>query len=641
MTSPIFHSYFFPDHLSSLQPISGSLTLLQKPFCFTGYLVIGPQPILYALYCSATRLKALKSHVKIIAYVLPNNAHHSVWEQCMEIPIFAKPLSSNDHNTIIVKAIFPFGHYPVAYSEFDHDTLAEMSELLESYHKGSVVPESYHEGSVIPESSVVSPAVPESSMTSSVVPGSSRLSILHSHDDTQPDGTNTQNESNSLHNIQQWHPHWKTVLVHMRNLMRVAICSGESGNPFLLAQTASAGQKVRFIAELFKRSLNEVGLTRIDLGSVKLVDDGSEVTEEEIMMMAGKWVSTLLSEIKRSARIGISDPRPALGFSLTELCPRALLTERCVALLQHFLLPDSGRLPIADNGLVWFLNKEIVKSLVYYLVFRPNTSAYVSVVMADFAPGIFRDVPHLSAEMSAFVGASCYSAILHWSSEILTKMSHDGESPNIDLSLYLPVSQVYDQLLQAAVLLFAQKDDPGYPVFMNRMAVFCNMIIAHLKLLLGVHYVPDYFNYGLIGVVLFIDRYNYTATANRSHSSLVDHYRIAAAKPSCISSALPPISTASSTHHILEIEHTENTLKSLLQKRGREILPDSLFVTVSVLFAWVDPLDLISILQVSLRVVAMERLFQQEELRFIPSARRVKLHEGEDVSRSDGSHCIQ
>jgi hypothetical protein len=43
-------------------------------------------------------------------------------------------------------------------------------------------------------------------------------------------------------------------------------------------------------------------------------------------------------------------------------------------------------------------------------------------------------------------------------------------------------------------------------------------------------------------------------------------------------------------------------------------LPDSLFVTVSVLFAWVDLLDLIAVLQVSLRVVAMEKLFQQEEL---------------------------
>ncbi|KAG0707137.1 hypothetical protein DFH29DRAFT_995198 [Suillus ampliporus] len=54
-------------------------------------------------------------------------------------------------------------------------------------------------------------------------------------------------------------------------------------------------------------------------------------------------------------------------------------------------------------------------------------------------------------------------------------------------------------------------------------------------------------------------------------------------------------------------------MPSSLSSRSRE-QNYSLFITVSVLFAWVNPLDLISILQMSLRVVAMERLFQQEEL---------------------------
>jgi hypothetical protein len=97
------------------------------------------------------------------------------------------------------------------------------------------------------------------------------------------------------------------------------------------------------------------------------------------------------------------------------------------------------------------------------------------------------------------------------------------------------------------------------------------------------------------------------------------------------SSVFRPISITPSTNHILEIEHTENALKSWLQKQGHEIvsgnyvlfngisqhqsqLSDSVVVTVAVLFAWVDPLDLIAILQVSLRVVAMEKLLQDEEL---------------------------
>ncbi|KAG1891574.1 uncharacterized protein F5891DRAFT_1197747 [Suillus fuscotomentosus] len=209
--------------------------------------------------------------------------------------------------------------------------------------------------------------------------------------------------------------------------------------------------------------------------------------------------------------------------------------------------------------------------------------------MADFAPDIFRNVPHPPAETLAFVGASCYSAIIQWLADILKMMSDQGEFPAIDLSVYPPVSDIYDELLQAVALLLAQKDDPEHPAFVNRLASFCNILNCE------------------------------TATVaqpplTKAVDRLADHYPIAAAKPSCISSSCPPPLTTPSTKHILEIEHTENALKSWLQKRGREILPDSLFVTVSVLFAWVDPLDLIAVLQVSLRVVAMEELFQQEEL---------------------------
>ncbi|KAG1793344.1 uncharacterized protein HD556DRAFT_1443778 [Suillus plorans] len=602
MAAPIFHSYFFPDDLSSLQPVSGNLTLLQKPFCFTGYLAIGPQPVLYALYCSATRLEALKSHVKVIAYVLPINSHNSLWEPCMEVPIFIKnlyspddppmnldlnalwsrlsddgtllhvytwPLLGNGHNTVIVEALFPFGHQPhsEAYPEFDSDALAEMSNLLESYHAGSVVPDSSGASSIVPDSSVAS----------SVVPESSRLSLITcSRDDTQPEDTQTHPDTNSLQDIQLRYPQWKTVLVRVQILIRVAISCGEYRNPFLLTQTAS--EKVIFIADLFNQSLAEVGETRTTLCTVRSADDEFEVTEEAILAMAGKWVSMLISEIKRLAKIAISDPRPFLGFALAELCPQALLIERCVALLQHFLLPDSARLPIADNGFAWFIRKEISKSLVFHLVFRRSVSAHTPIIMADFAPDIFRNVPHPPAEMLAFVGASCYSAIIQWLTDILKKMSKEVESSTINLSLYPP------------------EDDPEHLAFTATIA---------------------------------------QPPLSKAVDRLADRYPIAAAKPSCImlnssSSCLPTLITPL-TKHILEIKQTKNALKSWLQKQGCEIvsgfpyfrdgilrhqlqLPDSLFITVSVLFAWVDPLDLIAVLQVSLRVVAMEELFQQEEL---------------------------
>jgi hypothetical protein len=63
------------------------------------------------------------------------------------------------------------------------------------------------------------------------------------------------------------------------------------------------------------------------------------------------------------------------------------------------------------NGFAWFLNKEIAKSLVSYLVFRRSISAHIPVIMADFALDIFRDVPHPPLETLAFLGASVSSTL--------------------------------------------------------------------------------------------------------------------------------------------------------------------------------------------------------------------------------------
>jgi hypothetical protein len=62
-----------------------------------------------------------------------------------------------------------------------------------------------------------------------------------------------------------------------------------------------------------------------------------------------------------------------------------------------------------DNGLAWFLKKEISKSLVFHLVFRRCVSANISIIMADFAPDVFRNVPHPPAATLALVGASVSS----------------------------------------------------------------------------------------------------------------------------------------------------------------------------------------------------------------------------------------
>ncbi|KAJ8587945.1 hypothetical protein M405DRAFT_863331 [Rhizopogon salebrosus TDB-379] len=79
-----------------------------------------------------------------------------------------------------------------------------------------------------------------------------------------------------------------------------------------------------------------------------------------------------------------------------------------------------------------------------------------------------------------------------------------------------------------------------------------------------------------------------------------------------ISPALLSTSEAFSGGQFIEIERTEGALVSWLQKQAREILPEPLFTTASVLFAWVDLYDLRSVLEVSLSVAATEAQFHRE-----------------------------
>ncbi|KAG2151795.1 hypothetical protein BD769DRAFT_1658239 [Suillus cothurnatus] len=64
---------------------------------------------------------------------------------------------------------------------------------------------------------------------------------------------------------------------------------------------------------------------------------------------------------------------------------------------------------------------------------------------------------------------------------------------------------------------------------------------------------------------------------------------------------------------VLGIEHNENDLVYWLQVKGREILPDSLFTTASVLFGLVDPLDIKALIEVRLKEDATQTGLQHEE----------------------------
>ncbi|KAG2109522.1 hypothetical protein DEU56DRAFT_917449 [Suillus clintonianus] len=65
--------------------------------------------------------------------------------------------------------------------------------------------------------------------------------------------------------------------------------------------------------------------------------------------------------------------------------------------------------------------------------------------------------------------------------------------------------------------------------------------------------------------------------------------------------------------YFLEIEHAENGLRLWLQNLGIRILPDSLYISASVLFESVDPHDLIALLDMSIKELATQTQLQQED----------------------------
>ncbi|KAG2094641.1 uncharacterized protein F5147DRAFT_657117 [Suillus discolor] len=543
--------YLFSDLSPSMMPISGLLSL-DTAFDFVGYVSIGEQKsTLFPLY--------LKQQICLIGYIatpIMHNGieivHHSVYEPG-SMPIYtqhAEPsrkldlapqaYMTTDHilyvkydwptldiqKTTAFLAEFPQGRSPI-------DIAVALSQLFQPFQTSMISPEfndyqPFQPPLIVPEPEPpvfdilpfgrtlivpeVLPVVDSRDPSVNMTGCTTNLDDVTQPEAQQADGPDT------LSVIQEQYAQWKTVLVHLRVEMTSDVALGKPINLFLFTQANYAKERAQFV---------------------------------------GKWLSALLSLMKRAASIAIADGGLMTNFTLQNPCPFALQSEicsMCVQLMNMFISPNSTHFPIATNDFVWFLGMGIAKSLVYYLVYWPSKSANVTRIMADINRPVFRDASHLPPATLAFAGTCCYSALLSY----LIDMVKTG-GVTIDLSQFPSVSEVYDGLLGTATVLFAQEDDPDLPSSVG----FESMQVKLWQL-------------RSTGMV----RVNEQARLQPS-----DRQRTATAARTAVAQPRP--------------------LNSLL--------PDSLLITASVLFGWVDPLDLIAILHISLRVSAVERQLQQEE----------------------------
>ncbi|KAG1871196.1 hypothetical protein C8R48DRAFT_670720 [Suillus tomentosus] len=309
--------------------------------------------------------------------------------------------------------------------------------------------------------------------------------------------------------------------------------------------------KAALIHRLFTESLLRANISAVELEQVS-ASDGRIISENEILVMAGPWVSTFMHDSRRVAFQTINHARA--GFGLHDIFG-TLLKARLEHLLSHFMRPQSSRLPFDQNGLVWIFRTRCIKSILWHTAFRVTISAAATVattpglpmIMADLEPAVFRHTSVLPVETLAFIESLCYVSLFRKLESVVAQIP----GATFDRPFYPPASTIYDEAVETLNIILPLDSDPGHPAFMTCMASLCRIV--------GI-----YFKHPTFDMLMTC--------------------------PSTPSKEL-----------FLKIEDTEDAIESWLQTHGLEILPYSLFVTASVLFGLVDYHDLTVLLEIQLQ----------------------------------------
>ncbi|KAG2058511.1 hypothetical protein BDR06DRAFT_968516 [Suillus hirtellus] len=279
------------------------------------------------------------------------------------------------------------------------------------------------------------------------------------------------------------------------------------------------------------------------------------LSHDEVLLMTGPWLSLFLYDIRQVVIRSIDNVRAGFGLGSDTIWGIAL-RDKLLGLVQMFIHPYANVLPIAINRFAIFLAEQITKEITYHIVFCINRTCKFRLVLADPDPAAFRHAPHPPLDTLAL----CYEVLL---ARLISIWGVTDIMPN-----FPTIIQVHQELRETVFMLLLQENDPGYVSFLNVLRSLCT-------------------------ITLKMDNLAPMASHEVHHSFPMD-YR-------------PPRA------HFLRNDQSEAALISWLQKWGHDTLPESLFVTASVLFAWVDSHDLMAFLDVSLTEVTMQKRLQQEE----------------------------
>ncbi|KAG1838514.1 hypothetical protein C8R48DRAFT_782385 [Suillus tomentosus] len=225
--------------------------------------------------------------------------------------------------------------------------------------------------------------------------------------------------------------------------------------------------KAALIHRLFTESLLRANISAVELEqgqefihscnahsffSSSFASDGRIISENEILVMAGPWVSTFMHDSRRVAFQTINHARA--GFGLHDIFG-TLLKARLEHLLSHFMRPQSSRLPFDQNGLVWIFRTRCIKSILWHTAFRVTISAAATVattpglpmIMADLEPAVFRHTSVLPVETLAFIESLLPYSLFVTASVLFGLVDYHDLTVLLEVSLGVVAKQI--QLQQA------------------------------------------------------------------------------------------------------------------------------------------------------------------------------------------------
>ncbi|KAG2108275.1 uncharacterized protein F5147DRAFT_652989 [Suillus discolor] len=253
------------------------------------------------------------------------------------------------------------------------------------------------------------------------------------------------------------------------------------------------------------------------------------------------------------------DVRRTLGYIIDDSCAGLgfgdVLTDKILDALQMFLRPHAHLLPLA-----------MAKEIMYHVIFCTMNTCGVQLTIADLEPAMFRHAPHPPWETTAFLGSSLYQVLLQ-------RLVNSSSDP-ISLVDYPTPSQIFMELKETAIQAGSEE-------------LMYNNLMYHTKARATSFILPAQ------GTSLLC------WTSSLGTSKVITYtYGTHQTVP---------------TTHFLGIEQTEAALLAWLQAQGRDTLPESLIITASVVFGLVDAHDLMTLIDMCLKEVAMNTQLQQEE----------------------------